>query len=262
MVSKTRANFASCRPKYDTPPPICQAQGYYLLDKIDRKCNGIVLILVATFELLLMAYAYGTDRFFSDLNMMVSNIPTWFTTTMTIMWKFITPALYLIFLFINMFQPCWPYNGIPIEDKKYPCRCVKENEIEQRIKMGGSNCTTTSSSSSDDFKGEWLVSLLVVGSCVASVIVGAVVAIRKLMSEHNNNLQTAIQKSFQPLPTFGPMLKESIQSNIHLRDDGRTFSERLRLPFNRESPASYSSVPVSDQEMGVMVRLEGIQSVL
>ncbi|XP_070557643.1 sodium-dependent proline transporter-like [Ptychodera flava] len=79
--------------------PIVTQGGMYLLTVMDWYSGSISLLVVSFCECLVIAWIYGTDRFYEDLRMMLGDYPNpWWK----ICWKFLTP-LVIIFIIIMMY---------------------------------------------------------------------------------------------------------------------------------------------------------------
>jgi len=78
--------------------------GMYLLQLIDNYAATYSLLIIGLFECVTIAYIYGVDNFYKDIEMMLGHKPSiWWK----IMWKFVTPALLtgiMIFTWID-FKP-------------------------------------------------------------------------------------------------------------------------------------------------------------
>ncbi|XP_077977388.1 sodium- and chloride-dependent glycine transporter 1-like [Glandiceps talaboti] len=73
--------------------------GVYILTVVDWYAGSISLLLVSFCECLVIAWIYGTDRFYDDIKMMLGHRPNmWWM----ICWKFLTPLL-IVFIIIMMY---------------------------------------------------------------------------------------------------------------------------------------------------------------
>ena len=57
---------------------MCQQYGMDLVNHMDATVNGLMLILIATIELIGVAWLYGADSMLSDIRMMLQHrYPAW-----------------------------------------------------------------------------------------------------------------------------------------------------------------------------------------
>ncbi|XP_058943420.1 sodium-dependent neutral amino acid transporter B(0)AT1 [Pocillopora verrucosa] len=106
----------------------CQTSGEYWLQLFDSFTGTLPLLFICFFELIGVAWVYGTKRFSDDLTYMLLERPGWFWT---IMWRFVSPVIVLA-IFVSsivnlaMKPPAysvWRPNKAEVESVPYPSWC-------------------------------------------------------------------------------------------------------------------------------------------
>ena len=67
--------------------------GVYLLTLLDAKCASWNMTMMAIFEIILVAWVYGTDKLFDNISEMEMQLPKIVKMYWWVCWKFVTPAL-------------------------------------------------------------------------------------------------------------------------------------------------------------------------
>ena len=84
--------------------------------------SGLVLLWFCFFESVVIAWVYGADRFYDDIEMMLNKKPHWF---LKFCWKYITPAVIgvgQIYLLLN-------WSMLIYMAFSYDCRDLKRDNI-------------------------------------------------------------------------------------------------------------------------------------
>ncbi|XP_076117670.1 sodium- and chloride-dependent glycine transporter 2-like [Mytilus galloprovincialis] len=81
--------------------PFITEGGIYVLQIVDWYCGLFTPMIVATLECLVVGWIYGTDRFNTDIQMMIGYPPScWWKFC----WKWLTPCFLMMMLLFNMLQ--------------------------------------------------------------------------------------------------------------------------------------------------------------
>ncbi|KAK3700358.1 hypothetical protein QZH41_009772, partial [Actinostola sp. cb2023] len=87
--------------------------GAYILNLYVWQSGGISLVFLAFFEVVVVGWCYGADRFAKDIEMMIGyKISRWWT----LCWKYFTPTVIIVLFFFSLAQ----WSGVSYGDYKYP----------------------------------------------------------------------------------------------------------------------------------------------
>nr|XP_022327327.1 sodium- and chloride-dependent GABA transporter 1-like [Crassostrea virginica] len=96
-TKRTLISFLVCLLEFVLGLPCITQGGIYVLQIMDWYCASFSLMLISLTECLAIAWIYGIDRFYKDLELMLGKRPH---AIWGIMWRFITPSIILgIWLF-------------------------------------------------------------------------------------------------------------------------------------------------------------------
>ncbi|WAQ99809.1 SC6A9-like protein [Mya arenaria] len=93
--------------------PLITEGGIYILQVIDWYCASFSLMLISLCEVIAIAWVYGVDRFYKDIELMIGYQPS---RLWSYMWRFVTPT---VILFIWLFSII-TLGPVTYGDKAYP----------------------------------------------------------------------------------------------------------------------------------------------
>ncbi|XP_032222489.1 sodium- and chloride-dependent GABA transporter 1 isoform X2 [Nematostella vectensis] len=93
--------------------PIVSQSGAFIMNLYVWQAGGVSLVFLAFFEVIVVAWGYGADRFALDIETMTGNKvwPWW-----PIAWKYITPAVITGIFIFSLVQ----WQGVSYDDYQYP----------------------------------------------------------------------------------------------------------------------------------------------
>ncbi|XP_062600633.1 sodium- and chloride-dependent glycine transporter 1-like [Saccostrea cucullata] len=97
--------------------PCITQGGIYVLTLIDWYCASVSVMLLTLLEVTSLAWLYGVERIYKDLEMMIGYKPT---PLWKIMWLFVTPLVILIIWIVSLIR----YSPVEYGDYKYPSYAV------------------------------------------------------------------------------------------------------------------------------------------
>lgn len=112
-TKRTLISFLACLFEFLMGLPCITQGGIYVLQIMDWYCASFSLMLISLTECVAIAWIYGTDRFYKDIELMIGFRPS---PIWHYMWKYITPSIILgIWLFSVITLGPVTYDG-----KSYP----------------------------------------------------------------------------------------------------------------------------------------------
>ncbi|KAJ8297876.1 hypothetical protein KUTeg_024407 [Tegillarca granosa] len=93
--------------------PCIAKGGIYVLQIMDWYCASFSLMLISLVECLAIAWYYGVDRFYKDIELMIGYKPAFFWKYF---WKFITPSVILGIWLFSVFT----LGPVTYDNKPYP----------------------------------------------------------------------------------------------------------------------------------------------
>lgn len=98
--------------------PLITQGGIYVLQIIDWYCASFSLMLISFFECIAIAWVYGVDRFYKDIELMIGFRPT---RLWSFAWRFVTPVA-ILFIWVFSIVTLGP---VTYGTKSYPAWAVK-----------------------------------------------------------------------------------------------------------------------------------------
>lgn len=112
-TKRTLISFLACLFEFLLGLPCITQGGIYVLQIMDWYCASFSLMLISLTECVAIAWIYGTDRFYKDIELMIGFRPN---PIWHYMWKFITPSIILgIWLFSVI-----TLGPVTYDEKSYP----------------------------------------------------------------------------------------------------------------------------------------------
>ncbi|XP_052795159.1 sodium- and chloride-dependent glycine transporter 1-like isoform X2 [Mya arenaria] len=93
--------------------PLITEGGIYILQVIDWYCASFSLMLISLCEVIAIAWVYGVDRFYKDIELMIGYQPS---RLWSYMWRFVTPTVILLIWLFSIIT----LGPVTYGDKAYP----------------------------------------------------------------------------------------------------------------------------------------------